>query len=65
MEMTSQGKKLKVALVHDQLNQAGGAERVLLTLSHIFPEAPIYTLIYDEDRLKGFEDKKIIPSIIS
>ncbi len=55
---------LKVALVHDQLNQAGGAERVLLALAALFPDAPIYTLIYDQDRLKGFENRRVIPSFI-
>ena len=38
---------MKVALVHDYLNQMGGAERVLLALHEIFPDAPIYTSIYD------------------
>lgn len=40
-------KKLKVALVHDYLVQDGGAERVLSVLQEMFPEAPIFTLIYD------------------
>ena len=34
---------LKIALVHDYLNEFGGAERVLLALSEIWPEAPIFT----------------------
>jgi glycosyltransferase involved in cell wall biosynthesis len=37
---------LKVAIVHDWLNQAGGAERVLEVLKEIYPSAPIYTSIY-------------------
>jgi glycosyltransferase involved in cell wall biosynthesis len=37
---------MKVALVHDYLNQMGGAERVLMALHEIFPAAPIYTSIY-------------------
>lgn len=40
---------MKIALVHDYLNQFGGAERVLLALSEIFPQAPIYTSIYDRE----------------
>ncbi len=40
---------MKVALVHDYLNQYGGAERVLETLLDIFPEAHIYTLLYSPD----------------
>jgi glycosyltransferase involved in cell wall biosynthesis len=36
-----------VALVHDYLNQYGGAERVLEELHGLFPDAPIYTSMYD------------------
>jgi glycosyltransferase involved in cell wall biosynthesis len=39
----------EVALVHDYLNQCGGAERVVLELSRIWPEAPIYTSLYRPD----------------
>jgi len=34
---------MKIALVHDYLGEFGGAERVLLSLCEMFPEAPIYT----------------------
>jgi len=34
---------MKVALVHDYIKEYGGAERVLKTLSEIYPDAPIYT----------------------
>jgi glycosyltransferase involved in cell wall biosynthesis len=37
---------LKVAIVHDWLNQIGGAEGVLEALAEMFPDAPIYTSIY-------------------
>ena len=40
---------MRVALVHDDLVQWGGAERVLLGLCEIFPDAPIYTSLYDGD----------------
>jgi glycosyltransferase involved in cell wall biosynthesis len=39
-------RPLKVALVHDYLNQYGGAERVLEELHELFPSAPVYTSIY-------------------
>ena len=42
---------MRIALVHDYLNQMGGAERVLLALHELFPEAPIYTSIYAPDRV--------------
>jgi glycosyltransferase involved in cell wall biosynthesis len=39
--------RLKVALVYDRVNKWGGAERVLLALHEIFPDAPLYTSVYD------------------
>jgi glycosyltransferase involved in cell wall biosynthesis len=42
---------MKVALVHDYLNQMGGAERVVLALHNMFPDAPLYTTIYDARRV--------------
>ncbi len=41
---------MKVALVHDYLIQDGGAERTVLALHELYPEAPIYTLFYDRER---------------
>lgn len=41
----------RVALVHDYLNQNGGAERVLEELHALWPDAPVYTSIYDRDRM--------------
>lgn len=38
---------MRVALVHDYLNQYGGAERVLEALHDLFPTAPVYTSIFD------------------
>jgi glycosyltransferase involved in cell wall biosynthesis len=37
----------RVAIAHDYLTQRGGAEKVVLSMSRAFPEAPIYTLLYD------------------
>lgn len=39
---------MNVALVHDYLNQRGGAERVFAQIARAWPEAPIYTALYDE-----------------
>jgi glycosyltransferase involved in cell wall biosynthesis len=36
-----------IAIAHDYLTQRGGAERVVLALSRIWPEAPIYTTLYE------------------
>ncbi|MBI2600896.1 glycosyltransferase [Candidatus Daviesbacteria bacterium] len=58
---------MKIALVHDDLVQWGGAERVFEGLTKIFPEAPIYTSLYDENNVelfKRFKGKRIITSFV-
>ncbi|MBU1255343.1 glycosyltransferase [Patescibacteria group bacterium] len=56
---------MKVALVHDYLNQYGGAERVLEAFCQVFPDAPIYTLLYDKNRTGfAFEDRQIHTSFL-
>ncbi len=42
---------MNTALLHDWLNQLGGAEDVLTVLHAMFPAAPIYTSIYDRRRM--------------
>lgn len=49
-------KKVKIAIVHDYLNQFGGAERCLEELHQVFPDAPVYTLIYDKHALPQYSD---------
>jgi len=67
---------MKIALVHDYLNEFGGAERVLEAFCEIWPDAPIYTAFYREgspaykrfanaksfSSNKRFKGKKIITS---
>ena len=50
---------LKIALVHDYINQFGGAERVFKTLTEEFPEADLYTLFYEEDETNQFLKSRI------
>ena len=38
---------MKIAFVYDRVNKWGGAERVLLALHRIWPEAPLFTAVYD------------------
>lgn len=55
----------KVALVHDFLLTPGGAERVLYTFSEMFPDAPIYTLLYDKEKMQGmFSGKDVRTSFL-
>jgi glycosyltransferase involved in cell wall biosynthesis len=55
---------MRVALVHDYLNEYGGAERVLETLSEMYPEAPIYTAFYREGSRahERFKQRRIVTS---
>lgn len=46
----------KIAIVCDFLTVMGGAERVVQALHEAFPGAPIYTAIYDEEKLPEFRD---------
>ncbi len=56
---------MKVALVHDFLVRLGGAERVLKVLSDLYPEAPIFTLFYDENRVgEIFPKEKVRTSFL-
>ncbi len=49
----------RVALVCDWLTNVGGAEKVLLELHQMFPEAPIYTSKYDPSGIDWFKDADI------
>lgn len=42
---------MKVVIVHDYIKEYGGAERVLLELHKLFPDAPIYTTIFAPEYL--------------
>lgn len=56
----------RVAIIHDYLTQCGGAERVLLEMSKAFPDATIWTSVYDPDRTyEGFRDKPVRCSFLA
>lgn len=44
---------MKIALVHDWLPFMGGAERVVTNFLEIFEDSPIYTSVYNRDKLEG------------
>ncbi|MSW84184.1 MAG: glycosyltransferase [Actinobacteria bacterium] len=55
----------RVALVHDFLLDLRGAERVLLELAGLFPQADIVTAVYDERGTEGrFADRRIVTSAL-
>lgn len=58
---------MKVAIVHDDLVQWGGAERVLEGICEIFPESPIFTSVFNKESKElntRFGSKKVITSFL-
>jgi glycosyltransferase involved in cell wall biosynthesis len=51
---------MRTAIVYDRVNKWGGAEKVLLVLHEIFPDAPLYTSVYDEEKATW---AKVFPKI--
>lgn len=49
-------KAPKVAIVHDWLTNMGGAEPLVLEIHKLFPHAPIYTSVYDAEKMQAFKD---------
>lgn len=43
---------MKIAIVHDWLTGMGGAEKVIIELHQMFPDAPIYTSVVNYDNLE-------------
>jgi hypothetical protein len=41
---------MKIAIVHEMLVKLGGAEKVVEKMLDMFPEADLFTLIYDEEK---------------
>ncbi len=50
---------MKVAIVCDWLTNVGGAEKVILKIHKLFPEAPIYTSKYDPKGIDWFNDAEV------
>jgi len=57
-------KNPKIALVYDRVNKWGGAERILLLLHEMFPNAPVYTSVYDKNSAPWAKDLKIKTSFL-
>jgi glycosyltransferase involved in cell wall biosynthesis len=55
---------MKIALVHDYLTQRGGAERVFELLCRHYPDADIFTSLYDPDRTIELGDRLVKTTIL-
>lgn len=52
-------------MIHEYLIRFGGAERVLLELAKMFPDAPIYVFLYDKEKMgEWFPTERVRPSFL-
>ncbi|OGG11339.1 hypothetical protein A2Z00_02265 [Candidatus Gottesmanbacteria bacterium RBG_13_45_10] len=56
---------MNIALVYDRINKFGGAERVLLALHEVWPDAPLFTAVYDPSRAQWANVFRVKPSFLS
>ncbi len=56
---------MKTAIVHDWLSVYGGAESIIRIMHSLFPDAPVYTSVYDADNMpEDFREMDIRPSFL-
>ena len=55
---------MKIALVYDHVNRWGGAERVLLALHEIWPQAPLFTSVYHPQKAFWAKDFQVKTSFL-
>lgn len=55
---------LRVALVHDWLTNPGGGERVLWQLHQMYSDAPIYTSVFDAEKMSQFANLQVKTSFL-
>ena len=59
-------KNLKIAIFYDWLNQWGGAERVLIDILRLYPQATIFSLIHNYSKIDWLPaNTKVITSFIN
>lgn len=64
LDNNSSHSKIRVAIVYDRVNKWGGAERVLLALHKIFPDAPLYTSVYNAQNAQWAKSFSVTPSFL-
>lgn len=63
--MSKKNLSPRIALVYDRVNTPyGGAENVLLALHQTFPDAPLFTAVYDAHRAQWARVFRVIPSFV-
>ena len=57
-------ESMNIAIVHDWLTNVAGSEKVLLALKEIFPDATIFTSVFDSKKAAPFKDFDIRTSVL-
>lgn len=52
--------KSRVAIVHNWLTDRGGSENILFELCNMFPDAPVYALVYNKDNFPELAKRQVI-----
>lgn len=55
---------MKIAFVYDRVNKIGGAERVLASLHQLWPDAPLYTSVYNPKKALWAKGLKVHTSFL-
>lgn len=55
---------MKIALVYDRVNKIGGAEKIIQRLHHLWPNAPLFTAVYDQKSASWANGIHITPSFL-
>jgi glycosyltransferase involved in cell wall biosynthesis len=53
---------MKIALAHDSLTQLGGAERIVDSFHELYPEAPLFVLVFDKRLAGNYKGWQIVSS---
>lgn len=56
---------MKIALVYDRVNKFGGAERVLQALHELYPQAPLFTSVYNPSEATWAKEWDVRPSFVN
>jgi len=56
---------MRVALVYDRVNKYGGAERVLTALHEMYPDAPLFSAVYDKKHAAWADEFTVHPSFLN
>ncbi|MEI8143570.1 MAG: glycosyltransferase [Candidatus Berkelbacteria bacterium] len=57
-------EKLNIALVHEWIVNFAGSEKVLQALAEMYPQADIFTTVYDREKVPEFANRNVVTSFL-